>query len=136
VAIVTDASIILASFLEDEWHDAAPALADLDRNEWVVPTLWWFELRNALIVNERRRRTSPELSAGFLRHLSGMPTTVDTVPDSDLVMQLARRHRLTVYDATYLELAIRLGLPLATLDVALARAARAEGVPLVGEPQR
>ena len=136
MAIVTDASIILASFLEDEWPDAAPALADLDRNEWVVPTLWWFELRNALIINERCRRTSPELSAGFLRHLSGMPTTVDTVPDSDLVMQLARRHRLTVYDATHLELAIRLGLPLATLDVALARVARAEGVPLVGEPQR
>jgi predicted nucleic acid-binding protein len=133
VSIVADASIVLASLLEEEWPDAAPALADLDRNEWVVPALWWFELRNGLIVNERRRRTSPELSTGFLRQLSGMSTTVDTAPDSDLVMQLARKHRLTVYDAAYLELALRRALPLATLDMPLAAAARAEGVPLIGE---
>ena len=130
--IVVDASIVLASILE-EVHPATLALAELGQNEWIVPSLWWFEIRNGLIVNERRRRISEQLSAGFLHELSQIATTVDVAPDSDHVMMLARKHRLTVYDAGYLELALREALPLATLDVALADAARAEGVPLIGE---
>jgi predicted nucleic acid-binding protein len=130
VPIVVDASIVLASLLEEANAPAASALAE---SEWIVPALWWFEIRNGLIVNERRQRTSQQLSVGSLRELSQIATTVDAVPDSDNVMALARRHRLTVYDAAYLELALRQALPLATLDKPLAAAARAEGVPLVGD---
>jgi predicted nucleic acid-binding protein len=130
VAIVVDASIVLAALLGEAGGAAASALAEA---EWVVPSLWWFEIRNGLIVNECRRRTSEQLSASSLRELSQITTTVDAEPDGDRLMALARRHRLTVYDAAYLELALRQVLPLATLDAALIDAARAEGVPLLGD---
>ena len=131
--IVVDASIVLASLLEEAEAPAASALAESD---WVVPALWWFEIRNGLIINERRQRTSEQLSARSLRELSQIATTVDAVPESDNVMALARKHRLTVYEAAYLELALRQALPLATLDRPLAAAARAEGVPLVGDARK
>ena len=69
----------------------------------------------------------------FLRDISRLAITVDSSPNEIQVLTLARRHRLTVYDAAYLELALREGLPLATLDEALASAARAETVLLIGE---
>ena len=71
-----------------------------------------------------------------LRLLRRLPVTVETDVEEDELMRLARRHRLTVYDAAYLELALRRGHPLATLDAALATAARAEAVRLVGEGQQ
>lgn len=99
-----------------------------------MPVLWWFELRNVLIVNERRRKLSEQETENFLRELSsGMTITIEPIPDETSVMTLARRHRLTVYDAAYLELALRERLPLATLDSELADAARREGVPVVGD---
>jgi predicted nucleic acid-binding protein len=70
---------------------------------------------------------------GLLRKL---PVTIETDVEEDALMQLARRHRLTVYDAAYLELVLRKGHPLATLDAALAIAARAETVHLIGEGQQ
>ena len=129
--IVVDASIVLASILDDV-QPATSALAELGQNEWIVPALWWFEIRNGLIVNERRGRISEQLSAGFLHELSQIATTVDVAPDSDQVMMLARKHRLAVCDAAYLELSMRAGLPLATLAAALIRAAQIEAVPLIG----
>ncbi len=94
-----------------------------------MPALWWFELRNVLIVNERRGRISEPETMVFLRRLERMAISVDHGPVESEVLGLARRHRLTVYDSVYLELARRLALPLLTLDKALARAAAAEGVP-------
>ena len=67
----------------------------------------------------------------FLRRLSQLPIHVDRSPDEEQLLSLARRHRLTVYDAAYLELAQRKGTTLATLDQPLARAARAEHVTLL-----
>jgi predicted nucleic acid-binding protein len=99
----------------------------------LVPTLSWFELRNALVVNEPRGRITEQQTARFLRNVERLAITIDSTPDENGVLTLARRHRLTVYDAAYLELALRSGLPLATLDVMLATAARSEGVPLLGD---
>ncbi|HVB15439.1 MAG TPA: type II toxin-antitoxin system VapC family toxin, partial [Stellaceae bacterium] len=65
--------------------------------------------------------------------LAETAVSFDIAPDENRMIALARKHRLTVYDAAYLELALRRALPLATLDMPLAHAARAEGVPLVGE---
>jgi len=86
-----------------------------------------------MIVNERRGRLDSAQTARALRLLGGLPVAIDTDVEEETLMQLARRHRLTVYDAAYLELALRAGYPLATLDAALAIAARAERVPLIGE---
>ena len=97
----------------------------------MAPNLWWFETRNLLILNQRHRRLERAKSVQGSRFLSALPVTFDI--DEDAVMQLTRRHGLTVYDAAYLELALRRRCPLATLDRALAKAARAEAAPLIGE---
>jgi predicted nucleic acid-binding protein len=68
----------------------------------------------------------------FLREILRLAITLDCSPNETNVLALARRHRLTVSDAAYLELSVREDLPLATLDAALIRAARAETVPLIG----
>ena len=83
-------------------------------------------------MGERRGLLTEQRIGRFLRDLSRTATIVDGIPDEMAVLTLARRRRLTAYDAAYLELALRRGLPLATLDGALASAARAEGVSLVG----
>jgi predicted nucleic acid-binding protein len=90
-------------------------------------------VRNILVVNERRKRVTEAETATFLRELSRLAVTLDRTPEGTEVLRLARTHRLSVYDAAYLELAQRKGLALATLDADLIRAARAEAVSLIGE---
>lgn len=101
--------------------------------EAIVPVLWWFEVRNVLVINERRGRIDWPGSGAFLADLERLPIHLDRQPDSEAILALARQHRLTVYDAAYLELALRMDAPLATLDQQLARAARGAQVPLLGE---
>jgi predicted nucleic acid-binding protein len=86
-----------------------------------------------LIVNERRGRLAEADTSAFLRGLSRLGITVDHAPEEFEVLALSRRQRLTVYDASYMELARREGIALATLDTDLIRAARAEHLPLLGE---
>jgi predicted nucleic acid-binding protein len=130
---VVDASVVACWILPDERHPvAAAAYKRIAEDPAVAPGLWWFELRNLLLVNERRGRLDGAKSAQALRLLRALPVAIDTDVEEDVLMQLARTHRLTVYDAAYLELARRQSLPLATLDTALARAARGEAVPLIG----
>ena len=74
---------------------------------------------NILIVIERRRRITESVTASFLQYLSLLRIRLDPVPDEGSVLRLSRTHRLSVYDAAYLELAQREGLPLATLDADL-----------------
>ncbi len=131
---VLDASITVAWAFADESHPtAAVARERLRAEEARVPGLWWYEVRNALIVNERRRRLTEADTTLFLRGLSRLPIAVDGDPDEFRVLTLSRRHRLTVYDAAYLELAQRGDLPLATLDAALVRAARLEKVAIADQ---
>jgi predicted nucleic acid-binding protein len=73
-------------------------------------------VRNTLIVNERRGRLTEADVAVFLRGLNRLGVSVDRSPDESQLLSLARRHRLTVFDVSYLELAQREGIPLATLD--------------------
>ena len=94
--------------------------------------MWWYELRNVLVLGERQGRLTERATARFLRDISRLTITIDSSPNEAQVLTLARRHRLTVYDAAYLELAGREALPLATLDEELAAAARAEQVALIG----
>jgi predicted nucleic acid-binding protein len=88
-------------------------------------------VRNTLIVNERRKRLTEARTQSFLVQLAELSVATDTSPNEATVLSLARRRALTFYDAAYLELAQRRQIPLATLDGALARAARAEGVSLI-----
>ena len=118
--------------LSDDQDEAADRAFDrLTTDEAVVPHLWWFEIRNVLIVNERRGRVTAADTTAFLRDLGRLPIRVDGNPGEPLVLALARRHALTVYDAAYLELAVRLDAPVASLDRALNAAARSEGAGIV-----
>ena len=103
-------------------------IAVLAESTVLVPTLFWFEFRNLLVVSERRARVSPAQTATILAEVARLPLEVDDQPQEHRVIGLARRHRLTVYDATYLELAERRGGRLATLDRRLAAAAADEGI--------
>lgn len=101
----------------------------------MVPSLWRLELANGLVMAERRQRLTEADSARFLCLLESLP--IEVVPDYHDVasmVTLARAHGLTAYDAAYLEIALRTGLPLATLDGQLNRAAKAAGVAvMIGE---
>ena len=131
--LVLDASIAACwAFDDEDYPVAAQALERIRTDEARVPSLWWFEIRKTLIVNERRGRITEADTTAFLRGLSRLGTVVDRTPDEAVVLALTRRHRLTVYDAACLELAQRYEIPLATLDTDLASAARAEGVILIG----
>ena len=132
MAFVLDASITACWAFQDEDHpDARLAFHRMRSEEAVVPCLWWFEVRNTLVVNERRRRIAESETAAFLLSLSRLRIRIDRTPDEGAVLRLARTHRLSVYDAAYLELAQREGLPLATLDADLKKAAAGEGVAIV-----
>jgi predicted nucleic acid-binding protein len=133
MAMVIDASVALGWVFDDEHSPIAAAVVDLLADDVAsVPAIWWFEVRSALLVNERKGRLTTKGFSASLRVLSNIPVDVDRSPDEDALLGLARRHRLTVYDAAYLELAVRHGVPLATLYGALAAAARAEGIALLG----
>ena len=132
MAFVLDASVTACWAFQDETHDDASLAFDRMRaEEAIVPFLWWFEVRNILIVNERRKRITESVTAAFLLNLSQLRIQIDRSPEEDIVLRLARAHRLSVYDAAYLELAQREAIPLATLDADLGLAARNEGVPLI-----
>lgn len=133
-AFVLDGSVTMAWGLDDESDAYAEAILDkMPELQAHVPSLWPLEVANVLIVGERRSRITSAEAGRFIAILSAFPITVDdqTVAHawSD-TMHLARAHSLSAYDAAYLELAIRLGLPLAALDGKLKTAAKAMGVPL------
>ena len=131
MAFVLDASVTACWAFQDEDHpDAHLAFQQMRTTEAVVPYLWWFEVRNILVVNERRRRITEPDTAAFLLNLARLRVRIDRLPDEAAVLRLARIHGLSVYDSAYLELAQREGLPLATLDDDLRRAAASEGVAL------
>jgi predicted nucleic acid-binding protein len=131
---VVDASVTLTWCFEDEaipWTD--DLLAGLrSGDEAIVPPHWPAEVANALLIAVRRGRIDREKAYRFFLDLRALPLRIDTLGNERVfaeVFRLAEQHSLTVYDASYLELAIRQGSPLATLDNDLRDAARASGVP-------
>jgi predicted nucleic acid-binding protein len=133
VPFVLDASITASWHFADERSPQADTVLNaLARDTAIVPAVWWFEIRNVLLLGERRGRASPQQTAQFLDRLAILRIELAEIPDEVGTMNLARRHRLSFYDAAYLELAQRERIALATLDDELAAAAHAEGVALVG----
>jgi predicted nucleic acid-binding protein len=133
LSFVIDASILAAWFLGEKTDPRIESAIDaLVRVEACAPSLLFFEIRNALLLSERRRRITEAMSAAFVRDLALLRIRLEP-PSGDIsLMTLARERKLTVYDAAYLELARREALPLATLDRDLEKAALAEGVALFG----
>ncbi|MBX9947028.1 MAG: type II toxin-antitoxin system VapC family toxin [Reyranella sp.] len=133
--LVVDASVALAWCFADEATTATDALAVQARRDGaVVPAHWLLETLNALVVAERRGRIERSDVDAHARTLEDLGVEVDgeTGPRAArATLALARREKLSVYAAAYLELALRRGLPLATLDGDLARAARKAGVPVL-----
>jgi len=133
-AFVLDGSVTMVWGSEDENDNYAAAILDkMPELQAHVPSLWPLEVANALIAGERRGRITPADSARFLAILGTFPIAVDDETAARAwadTMHLARAHNLSAYDASYLELAIHHGLPLACLDGKLKAAATAVGVPL------
>ena len=129
--LVVDASVVLAwLYGELEKSRAGEVLDRLKEEGTLVPDLWHLEVRNSLLVAERRGR----LSAGDVKErldaLKGLPIRTDEALDLEAAFDLARAYGLTFYDAVYLELAKRENAELATMDAELGRAAASERVRL------
>ena len=137
--LVIDCSLTMAWYFKDEATPYTNAVrASLATERAVVPSLWPLEVANVLLMAERRKRSNPTRAAKWLRYLSALPIAVDGETASRAfqpILGLARSHGLTAYDAAYLDLAHRRGIPLASLDGDLKKAARAIGVALYTPPQ-
>lgn len=132
MSFVLDNSVALAWCFEDEQTPEVMTLLDrLAEEGAVAPQLWPIEALNALITAERRGRIDHATRVLLADLLTQLPIALDEETAQHLwgaTAELAERHRLSAYDATYLELALRMGAPLATRDAALIRAAKSEGV--------
>jgi predicted nucleic acid-binding protein len=136
MSVVIDASLTLTWYFEDEATQAADAVLDrVSEAGAVVPTLWRLEVANAFQSALRRKRITALYRDQSLTELAAMPITIDADTDAYVwttTLRLAERYGLTIYDATYLELAQRRSLPLATLDKELREAAASLNIMLLG----
>lgn len=134
--MVLDSSVALAWIYADETTDAIVRVFEEVRTHGaMVPGLWRWEIANVLQLNVRRGRHDGDFRDEALSGLALLPVKVDQEADRQAwsaTLQLAERHRLTVYDAAYLEIASRRKIPLATLDRDLRRAAAAEDIQVLG----
>ncbi len=135
-AFVVDCSIAMAWLFHDEATPKTTALLNRLATETALVPAWWFiEVTNVLAMAERRGRITPTQSDAFIADLSKLGIDRDEeAPNRAFthLLALCRTHRLTSYDAIYLDLAIRQSLPLATLDDDLRRTARKLGIGLLG----
>ena len=136
--IVVDASVALAWCFSDEQSPFADAVADhLRRDRALVPAIWPFEVGNALMSAERRGRLDATERPRLTELLMALPIDVEVVTLTQAlgsISEIAREHHLSVYDASYLELARRMALAFATLDRRLTAVATDLGVSLFTSP--
>ncbi|MGH9405934.1 MAG: type II toxin-antitoxin system VapC family toxin [Terriglobia bacterium] len=133
IRFVLDASVALCWCFEDQSTRYSEAvfkrLEEGDAGR--APFIWPIEMAHAMLVAERRRKIKPAQTTAFLRELSEWPIEVDIDGVGralEHILEVGRHYRLTAYDAAYLELAIHDGIPLATLDAELLKAAKSAGV--------
>lgn len=132
---VVDCSVTMAWLFEDEKTPFSEKVFDrLETEKALVPSLWVLEVINVLLVGEKRKRITSSHSSHFLNVLSNLPIQIfesPSIAQSESTLFLARTHGITSYDAAYLDLAARMGFPLASLDVQLLKAAEAAGVEIL-----
>jgi predicted nucleic acid-binding protein len=135
-SLVIDGSMTLCFLLPDEYFPPAFRIFQEVENgtPTYVPTHWWIETANGLLMAERRKRATQAAINHALRLVQKMPILIDDETAQRCgndIISLARQYTLTMYDAAYLELALRRNSALATLDKALAKAAAAAGVTIL-----
>ena len=137
-AFVLDVSACMPWCCEDETTPASEEMLEwaMDGSGLHVPSVWTWEILNAVGVAIKRRRISVDRGKEFLEQLATLNFKIDSpphVPDFPRLHSLANRHQLTAYDVAYLDLAKRLSLPLATRDDDLKKAALAEGIEVLSQ---
>ncbi|HEX3952976.1 MAG TPA: type II toxin-antitoxin system VapC family toxin [Stellaceae bacterium] len=134
-ALVLDASVALSWCFDNEATEAGDRLLEqLTEENAAVPSIWPLEVANILALSERRNRITSARTAQFVALLETLSISVDEETSAHAlgrVLNLARAQRLTAYDAAYLELAMRLGVPLASKDRDLCDAAERVGIAVV-----
>ena len=129
MSIVLDASVAASFILPDEQDDISKKVRTIIvLHGALAPRIFWYEMRNILLANERRGRIDAATADRALRYIGALPIALRDVESGD-VIGLARTHRLSAYDAAYLALARQERVPLLTYDKSLATAATLEGVP-------
>jgi len=133
LSFVLDASVALSWVFEDEVSTYAEAVLQRLRDERaIVPWIWPIEVINALVMAERRDRLTQVQVDGQAEVIRSLPIDVDSRRPADArLIELCRQHQRTAYDALYLDLSMREGLPIATLDGGLRQACIEAGVELV-----
>ena len=131
---VIDTSVVMSWCFKDETNRYADGILDLlEEATALVPSIWPLEVGNVLLVAERRKRLSEADSMRFITLLSELPIIVEQEPPERMIheiLTLAREHKLSSYDASYLDLAMRKGLSIATIDKNLVAAAKRSRVPI------
>lgn len=132
---VVDNSVIMAWCFKDETSEYADNILDrFQTATGFVPAIWPLEVGNVLLVAERKKRISEAGSTRFIALLSELPIIVEQEPPERMLKEifaLSRKHKLSSYDASYLDLAMRKGLPIATLDKNLLAAAKRSKVQIL-----
>lgn len=139
MSFVLDNSVTMRWFFGDgkpqELAYAGKVLDAMRQDSALVPMTWGLELANVIVRGEAKALVTEARSGAFLEMLEGVDIEVDAATFAHALsgtLQLARRYKLSAYDASYLELALRLGVPLATLDEDLRKAAKKAGVKKFG----
>lgn len=134
-AFVLDCSITMAWCFEDEANEQTDKILErLGNSTSIVPSIWPLEVVNVLLIAARNKRITQVQASCFIDSLSTLPIIVDPSTSTRAmhsIFVLASQGKLSIYDAAYLELAIREKIPLATLDKELIKAAQKWDVPLL-----
>jgi len=129
---VIDNSVVMAWCFGDEESDYADGvLESLESMQAIAPSIWPFEIGNVLVVAERRKRLNKAASVRFLTLINDLPINVIQEPPGRMtreILTLAREQHISTYDASYLDLAMRTGVVVATQDSGLKKAAKACGI--------
>ena len=132
---VIDNSVVMTWCFKDGISQYADYILDrLEDSAGFVPSMWPLEVCNVLLVAERKKRIGEAGSTRFIALLTELPIIVEQEPPERMIKEifaLARKHKLSSYDASYLDLAMRKGLPIATLDKSLLLAAKRSRVPIL-----
>jgi len=133
-AFVLDCSVTMSWCFDDESNDYSDAILDnLKNSTAIVPTIWPLEVANVLLLAKRKKRLTEIQASSFIDALSALPIVIDPSTSTramHTIFMLAQQSNLTIYDAAYLELALREEIPLLTLDQSLINAAKKLHIPV------
>lgn len=136
---VLDCSVTMSWLIQDEENlDSIKLREELFEGQAIVPSLWSLEVANVLLQSEKKKRITPFQSSACIKLLQNMPIQIDSKTSElamNRVLELSREYKLSIYDACYLELSLRLPCPLATLDKQLTLAAKGAGIPVLPSPR-